>query len=346
VIGEGTYITIIARGSLQRFIGATNFRVTEVFGAGVIVITQQIVGLTIAVVVEAITNLRGRDHGVARGQTFLRANPLARAGTEFVGCFTGCPEGQVNRLFGTGAIAGIGNTLFGFYAIDGLCGGTGEPPWTIAVNCTCATAEGAFVAIIDADIFSSGYTLAVVTGSARAAEICVVGDADKNEVGSGACHLLAAPARGTFSGTLLSANSFAHMLNAPARKTLFAIPTRVEETTVARVTQTAQVLHHFREEQLKSRVEGGDVNSQIATDNIGNHRRTVTVLDVTALKRIQQNRNAPRASRHGEHKEHHQDHFPRHHCHLCLVTNVTAVKTLYGAWFRERAQVFRGRAQV
>jgi hypothetical protein len=51
----------------------------DIFSAAVVVIAEHFIGLSIAVVIEAVTHLFGRLVRIARGQPFSRADPHSRA---------------------------------------------------------------------------------------------------------------------------------------------------------------------------------------------------------------------------------------------------------------------------
>ncbi len=288
MVGEGTDITIIARSSLERLMGTTDFRIAKILSTGIIIVTQQVIGFAIAVVVEAVANLGGRDHGVTGGQTVLGADTLALTTTKFVGNLTGSPEGQFNRFVSTWATTSIGDTLLSFDSVDSLSSSASESPWAVTIDCACTTTKGALIAIVDADIFGPGDALTVVASGTWTTKVGMVGDADEDQVGRGTGYLLTAPAGRAFGSALLRAEPFSHVFDTPAREALFTIYTGVEEAPITGVTQTAQVFRNVREEQLQPPIEGGDIDSEIAADNIGHCSRAITLLDVISLHRIQE----------------------------------------------------------
>jgi len=58
VIGQGTNVAIIARGSGQGFVGAADFRVAEILGASVFIVAKEVVDLPVTIVVNTVTDFR------------------------------------------------------------------------------------------------------------------------------------------------------------------------------------------------------------------------------------------------------------------------------------------------
>jgi hypothetical protein len=95
-----------------------------------------------------------------------------------------------------------------------------------------ATTEGALGAIVDADIIGTTQGFAAIGTSAGLAQIGVVGDADKDQVGVTGTNLLTRPSLGTFFRAGLGAYALPHMLDAPPRLAVAVIATLVHETAI------------------------------------------------------------------------------------------------------------------
>ncbi len=87
----------------------------------------------------------------------------------------------------------------------------------------------------------------------------MVGDADKDEVGVAGTHLLAGPALGAFVDARLGADSFPHVLDAPARLAMAIFGALVEEAAFAgEAVELRNIGNRFKEEDVHQ-VEFGEV---------------------------------------------------------------------------------------
>jgi len=146
------------------------------------------------------------------------------------------------------ADAGIGNALRGVHPIDGGRFFAGESPGAVLFAGACASAERPFVAVLEAEVLGPTGALAVRTGAARAAEVCVSRDADVGEVRTAPADRLAAPALGALLGAQLSADSVSHVLDAPPGLALLVFVARVEEAALSRLAPGKKALRAGIEE--------------------------------------------------------------------------------------------------
>ena len=70
VVGEGTDVAVVAVGTREGFVGATQFRVAGVFGAVVAVVARKVIDQAVAVVVKTVALFQRRRCRIAFGQPF------------------------------------------------------------------------------------------------------------------------------------------------------------------------------------------------------------------------------------------------------------------------------------
>ncbi len=250
VVADGAGILVEALALSQRGVGAAIGAVARVLRAGVVVITGQLIDVAVAVVVCAVTKLRGRVGGVTIGQAILRADPFSGASAKLVVTGAGRPEGQGHRFLGAGADAGVGDTLLGGDAIYCVGVVTGKAPWAILVIGAGSAAETALVSVVQADVLSPRNALAIVPGTTGATEVGVIGDAQIEQVGLGRPQRLARPTGRTFFAAGLGAYTRSHVVHAPAGKTLLVAGARVQKTPVTGLALRRQLLRNQIEVRL------------------------------------------------------------------------------------------------
>ena len=214
--------------------GAASVRKTPVECAWIAVITRPLIDVSVAVIVEPVTEVLGRLEGVTRAQPRHLARPDAVAGPEVVHSGTRGRQRQLNGGLRAVAGAAVGDTLSADTTIHG--GGllAGEPLGARLVVAARATAKGAGLAIIQAGVHAP---------FVRALQLVRAGTAQQREVGDtqeggipAAVHLLTGPARRAGLITGLRAGLVPHVGHAYAREAVIGTRTRVSKTSVTRLT--------------------------------------------------------------------------------------------------------------
>jgi hypothetical protein len=246
VVGDGTGVGVTAILFVGDFVDASLLAAADVFGAIVVIeaevneVTVDEIGLinvTIAIVVQPITDFGRWCRGITAGQPGLNAGALAGAGAKVVADSAGSAQTQGNRAFGAGTDTGVVDALLECCAGTGGAFLTRKSPWTIAIFRTLPPTKGALVPIVKAGIFGTANAGAVAAGGTGATEVGVVGDADEDQVGVGSCHLLATPPRGTFFLAGNGADLLTQVLNAPAGLAVTVLVAGVEEAALTRVAK-------------------------------------------------------------------------------------------------------------
>ena len=178
--------------------------------------------------------------GVAASQSerpSSSADPHARAHAGRVLNSTGRPQGQGDGLVCAGTLPSDGYAARHLQVIHGLRIDAGETTGAVLVDVTDAAAERTLVTVSHACVVRARRRHTVARVSAGFAEVRVVGDADKYQVGLRAGHGLAGPPVRAFLGAGLGADPFAHVLYAPARLAVPVLVTRIEEAPLPRRTR-------------------------------------------------------------------------------------------------------------
>jgi hypothetical protein len=130
IVGRGAWVAVFALTLVEEIVGAPRLPIAEVFGAVVPVVTEGyeetlffvgFISEAVAIVIDAVAGLGGRNIGIAFGQTLVRANPLASTGAEVIGDVARSPKAEADRFTGAWAGSGFGHTLQCVDAIDCDC---------------------------------------------------------------------------------------------------------------------------------------------------------------------------------------------------------------------------------
>ena len=243
VVSDGARVSVQAFPRFEDVVGTTVGPVAGVLGAVIVVVAEVyvvasdllwFVGFSIAIVVHAIAGFLSRFGGVARGKPLRCADGLALALTPLVAATTRRPQQQLSRLLGAGADARVRHALHRLQAVRGQDIFAREAPGALLAVAAPAAAEATALSVVDADVLGTAYSLAVRPGRARPAEVREVGDTDVDQIGVGAGHLLAVPARRAFVLAPFCAYALAHMLDAPLRFALGVLRALVQKAALAR----------------------------------------------------------------------------------------------------------------
>ncbi len=241
MVSNGARISINALTLLHHFMLAAFLGQAKVNGTGNAVIAEPnggvngdvvgFVNVAIAIIVDTVANLFGRNRRITGREPLLCAHSFARAGAEFIAHFTVREEPQSCRLQRAGTLSCIGQTLQHGDTIYRLGLYTGEAPGTLVIGATESTAETPRRAVVKTDVLGAANPVAIEGINTRFAKLCVTGQADPCEVRGAGTGLLAQPTWRALFLTELSADTLSHMLDTPSFKTIFIGVTWVKEAT-------------------------------------------------------------------------------------------------------------------
>jgi hypothetical protein len=123
--------------------------------------------------------------------------------------------------------------LAGQYSIAGFCLSTRKTPRAVLRIQTLSTAEIAFIAIRDANVFSATGTIAIAAILTWLAQIGMFGNTDEDDIRVGSTNLLALPARRTLFLTGFGTDSLPEMFDTPTRLAIAIFGAIVQKTPFA-----------------------------------------------------------------------------------------------------------------
>ena len=180
VVTDGARIVVHALPLIENHMLTSFLAKAGIDGASVIIVADadggidrdiiRFINVAVAIVIDPVAGFLPGDGRVAVRQPLLGANPLARTGAELVDNFAGGEKAKGNRFGGAGTHSGIDQTLQDGNPIHRLRFGAGEAPGALFVSATQASAETPLIAIVEADVFRTPNTLAIIGINAGFAE--------------------------------------------------------------------------------------------------------------------------------------------------------------------------------
>ena len=231
-VTDGAEMAVGALDVVQGDVLAAVLPVADVLGAEVAVVTGVFVHVPVAVVIQAVAELRAGGRGVAVGQALVGADPEPLAGAELRRLGAGRREPQLDGSVRAVTDARHGHALVQDGAGDALHVLADIPRRAIDVLAARPPAEGPLVTEDDAGGLRAVEADAVRVRGAGDAEGRVLRDADPDDVGIGP-GLLAAPARGTLLLAGVGADGPAEVIDAQARETIVVVLAGIAEAALA-----------------------------------------------------------------------------------------------------------------